>query len=106
MDKLNVLLVCGSGASTGFMAASIRKAAKKAGVEMQVEARSEAEVDNYADTVNCIMLGPHLEYLLADLQAQFKDKDLKIAVCDKKYYSTLDGEAALNHILSLYKERQ
>ena len=27
MKKLNVLLVCGSGASSGFMAANIRKAA-------------------------------------------------------------------------------
>ena len=30
MKKLNVLLVCGSGASSGFMAANMRKAASKA----------------------------------------------------------------------------
>lgn len=28
-EMLNVLLVCGSGASSGFMAANIRKAAKR-----------------------------------------------------------------------------
>ncbi len=27
----NILLICGSGASSGFMAAAIRKAAKKEG---------------------------------------------------------------------------
>ena len=33
MEKLNVLLVCGSGASSGFMAANIRKAALSKGCE-------------------------------------------------------------------------
>lgn len=28
-EMVNVLLICGSGASSGFMAANIRKAAKK-----------------------------------------------------------------------------
>jgi PTS system cellobiose-specific IIB component len=102
MDNLHVLLVCGSGASTGFMAAAIRKAAKKQGVTISMEARSEAEVENFADTVNCIMVGPHLEYLLSDLTERFKGNDLKIAVMDKSYYSVLDGEAALKHIMSLF----
>lgn len=34
MKKLNVLLVCGSGASSGFMAANMRKAASKQGLEI------------------------------------------------------------------------
>ena len=33
MKKLNVLLVCGSGASSGFMAANIRKAAAEKGLD-------------------------------------------------------------------------
>ena len=42
MKKLRVLLVCGSGASSGFMAANIRKAAKEKGMEMEVQARSDS----------------------------------------------------------------
>ncbi len=38
MAEHNVLLVCGSGASSGFMAANIRKAAAARGIKMSVTA--------------------------------------------------------------------
>lgn len=102
MDKLNVLLVCGSGASTGFMAANLRKETARRGLDWDVTARSEAEVDSYTDGINCIMLGPHLEYLLEELTERYQEKGIKVAVMNKSYYSTLDGAAALKHIQSLY----
>jgi PTS system cellobiose-specific IIB component len=102
MNKLNVLLICGSGASTGFMAVSLRKAVKKQGLEITVEARSEAELEGRAAEADCIMLGPHLAYLQEELAKKFEAKGIKVAVMDKKYYSVLDGEAALKHILSLF----
>ena len=46
MQKLNVLLVCGSGASSGFMAANMRKAASKQGLDIDIKARSESEIEN------------------------------------------------------------
>ncbi|MDD6710774.1 MAG: hypothetical protein PUE27_01625 [Sharpea porci] len=45
MAKLNVLLVCGSGASSGFMAANMRKAAKEMGLDYQIKVRSESEFE-------------------------------------------------------------
>lgn len=41
----NILLICGSGASSGFMAAAIRKAAKKRGEQVTVKAASESQID-------------------------------------------------------------
>jgi PTS system cellobiose-specific IIB component len=102
MDKLNVLLICGSGASTGFIAANIRKEAAKQGLDWTVTARSEAEIENYAGDANCIMLGPHLEYLLDELAEKYKDK--KTAVMKKSYYSVLNGAEAIKHIKSLFQE--
>jgi len=101
MAKLNVLLVCGGGASTGFVAAAIRKEAAKQGLDLEVTARSETEVDEYVDGVQCIMLGPHLSYLLDDLKDRYSDKDVKIAVMEKSYYAGLDGAAAIRHIQSV-----
>lgn len=68
MKNLRVLLVCGSGASSGFMAANIRKAAKEKGIGMEVQARSDSEIDNYIEDVDLIMVGPHLEYVMDDLE--------------------------------------
>mgnify|MGYP000113885904 CR=1 FL=1 len=42
----NVLLVCGTGASSGFMAKNIRNAAKARGVDVSVKARSDSEVED------------------------------------------------------------
>jgi len=102
MDKLNVLLVCGSGASTAFMATNIRKEAAKQGLDWDISAHSEGEVENFIDDANCIMVGPHLAYLIEELTERYKNRDIKIALMNKSYYSMLDGVAALKHIQSLF----
>ena len=102
MKKLNVLLVCGSGASSGFMAANIRKAASQRGLEITVAARSESEIENYIDEIDCLMVGPHLAYILDDVEELIDGQDVKVELMKPEYYSTLNGEKALDHILSLF----
>ena len=100
MKKLNVLLVCGSGASSGFMAANIRKAAKARGLEISVVARSESEIESYVDEINALMVGPHLAYILDEIDEYTHGLPVKVILMKKEYYSTLDGDAALDHLLS------
>lgn len=99
MKKLNVLLVCGSGASSGFMAANIRKAAKARGLDIGVVARSESEIDSYIDEIDALMVGPHLAYILDEVDEIVGDWPVKVILMKKDYYATLDGEAALDHLL-------
>ena len=102
MKKLNVLLVCGSGASSGFMAANIRKAATARGLEITVTARSESEIENYIDEIDCLMVGPHLAYILDDVEELIDGTNVRVELMKPEYYSTLNGEKALDHILSLF----
>lgn len=104
MSKLSVLLVCGSGASSGFMAANMRKAAKLKGLDMKIVARSESEIENYVDEIDALMVGPHLEYLLDEVDEIIQDSTLKVILMKKDYYATLDGEAAVAHLLSELNE--
>lgn len=99
MKKLNVLLVCGSGASSGFMAANIRKAAKARGLDISVVARSESEIDSYIDEIDVLMVGPHLAYILDEVDEIVGDYPVKVILMKKDYYATLDGDAALDHLL-------
>lgn len=105
MEKLNVLLVCGSGASSGFMAANMRKAAKERGLDIKINARSESEIENYIDEIDALMIGPHLAYLLDDIDDILQDspKEIKAILMKPEYYSTLDGNEALNHLFSYFK---
>ena len=102
MKKLNVLLVCGSGASSGFMAANIRKAATARGLEITVTARSESKIENYIDEIDCLMVGPHLAYILDDVEELIDGTNVRVELMKPEYYSTLNGEKALDHILSLF----
>lgn len=104
MEEKNVLLVCSSGASSGFMASNINKAAKKRKVAVKVKARSQNEVDSYIDDIQLIMVGPHLKYAVPELEEKAEGKDVKVALMKKSYYALLDGDKALDHILALLGE--
>lgn len=99
MKKLNVLLVCGSGASSGFMAANMRKAASKQGLEIDIKARSESEIENYIDEIDALMVGPHLAYILDDIDEYTEGNDVKVILMKADYYSTLNGEKAIAHLM-------
>ncbi len=99
MKKLNVLLVCGSGASSGFMAANIRKAATKKNIEIDIKAKSEAEIENYIDSIDILLVAPHLQYILDEIEEHGINNNVKIILIKKEYYATLDGENVLEQIL-------
>ena len=101
MKKLNVLLVCGSGASSGFMATNMRRAAVARGVDMDIKARSESEIENYVDEIDALMVGPHLAYILDEVEEYIGDNDVKVILMKPEYYSTLDGDKALGHLIAV-----
>lgn len=95
----NVLLVCGSGASSGFMATNLRKAVKSRGLNIGVKASSESQIENYIEDIDAIMVGPHLAYLTDEINELNHNNDVKVILMKPEYYATLDGEKALNHLL-------
>ena len=99
MKKLNVLLVCGSGASSDFMAANMRKAASAQGLDISIKARSESEIENYIDEIDALMVGPHLAYILDEVEDYIGDNDVKVILMKGEYYSTLNGEKAIEHLM-------
>lgn len=99
MKKLNVLLVCGSGASSGFMATNMRRAAVARGIEADIKARSESEIENYVEEIDVLMVGPHLAYILDEVDEYIGDNDVKVILMKPEYYSTLDGDKAIDHLL-------
>jgi PTS system cellobiose-specific IIB component len=101
---LNILLVCGSGASSGFMAANLRKAAKIANIDMKVIARSESEIEDYIEEIDAIMIGPHFAHILDETKELAEEYKVSVLVMKKEYYKTLDGQMALNHLISVLKE--
>ncbi len=105
MEGYHVLLVCGSGASSGFMAANIRKAASARGISMKVNARSEAEILNYVEDINCLLVGPHLASNLDSIMEDIEGYDIRCALITKECYARLNGDMAVDQILELFKDK-
>ncbi|NLU11118.1 MAG: PTS sugar transporter subunit IIB [Tepidanaerobacter acetatoxydans] len=103
MNTKNVLIICGGGASSGFLAQKIKKAAKEKGILLNVKARSEAEVGDYIDNIDVLLFGPHLKYMEEDLTKIGKEYGVPVAMIDQTTYGSLDGDKALEMILSLLK---
>lgn len=59
MENLKVMLCCGAGMSSGFLASNARKVAKKQKLAVSIEARSQSEVAEYLSSIDVLLLGPH-----------------------------------------------
>lgn len=104
MKKLKVLLVCGSGASSGFMATNMRKALSELGIDADIKARSESEIESYIDDLDILMIGPHLKYLMDDIDYYIEGTNVVPILMKPEYYATLDGKKAIEHMLEEYKK--
>ncbi len=104
MEEKNILIVCGGGASSGFLAQSIRKAAKKKGISINIKARSESEVDDYINDIDVLLFGPHLKYMEDDLISKGKTHNVPVAMIDQLIYGSLNGDKALELILKLLEK--
>ena len=99
---MKILLMCGAGASSGFMAQAMRKAAKAQGLEeIEIIARSDAEMMNNIKGTDLIMFGPHLEYKKDALENDLKPYNIPFTFISKDAYGSIDGEAALKQALDV-----
>lgn len=104
MKKLRVMLCCGAGMSSGFLAQKTRQAAKKKKIDMQVDARSESQVTQYLNNVDIILLGPHYSSQLSTYEKLSKDYNFQVFVIPQKIYGVLDGSALVDFVLEKYEE--
>lgn len=99
----NILLVCGTGASSGFMAKNIRQAAKAKGIEVSVKARGDSEVEDYIAEIDLLLVGPHLKYMLNDLKEIADPYEVPVHIIEEDAYGSLDGAAVLETIVDELK---
>ena len=95
---MKIVLCCGSGASSGFMAQSIKKAAKEKNICVEVMARSSSQIENFLDGTDIVMVAPHLA-AEADSIAK-KCGSIPCVVIDRTAYGMLDGGKTLNQALT------
>lgn len=95
MDELRIMLCCGAGISSGFLATAAQKAAKKAGVKAVVKARSHSDVGNYMDSVDILMVGPHYKMELPTFEKMAAPHGVPVVLIPENVYAMIDGAAVI-----------
>lgn len=95
MDNLKVLLCCGAGMSSGFLASNARKYAKKNKLNVSVEARSHAEVNEYLNSIDVLLLGPHYGNELENFRAMAAPYNVPVDIIPENIYASLNGAAII-----------
>lgn len=102
-NMVNILLACGIGASTGFMAANMRKVAKKNGIEAKISAVSKSQIHEFVDEIDILLLGPHFASEVEKYKVELEKYNIKVMSINPEFYALLDGENILNDALNLIK---
>lgn len=95
MNNARILLCCGAGMSSGFLAQRARQVAKKKKINASIDARSESDVNQYFSQIDILLVGPHYESAMESLKKQCEPYGVPVVLIPQKVYATLDGEALL-----------
>lgn len=96
----NILLCCGAGMSSGFLATSTEKAAIEAGLDYNVSAKSQSVALEEMPDYDAVLLGPHFANSVDEFEEVREDTgcDTVIAVIPREIYGNVDGKALLEFI--------
>jgi PTS system cellobiose-specific IIB component len=90
---MKILVVCGAGASSTFVALKVRAAAKQAGVDAVIAAGSVSQLE--LGDVDVILVGAHLTDALPALRERAASSGTAVALLPAVSPASIDGAAAL-----------
>lgn len=96
-----ILLVCSAGMSTSLLVTKMNLAAEKQGVEAEINAVAEIEINKYSDSVDVVLLGPQVRFLLSKVKAALEPKGIPVEVINSIDYGTMNGENVLKRAIEL-----
>ena len=97
----SVLIVCGAGASSTFLASRMRSLAKARGLEIAVSAASDSDLPSLLPSASVLLVGPHLESSFAALKADAAAVDIPAALLPSTAFGPEGAQQALDLVDSL-----
>jgi cellobiose PTS system EIIB component len=101
---LTVTLLCNLGMSTSMLVTSMNDAARKKGIEDDIDAFPFDKLGGRIDKTDILLLGPQVRYMLAKFRSEYGSKIPVIEVMNMSDYGLVRGEKILGDALALYEK--
>lgn len=98
---IKIRLFCAAGMSTSMLVNRMKDAAKAKGLEVDIEAFPEGQMDKHLDDVNVALLGPQVGYTIAKAKKICEPKGIPIDVIPMVDYGMMNGQKVLDFALKL-----
>jgi len=93
---VRIIVVCGAGASSTFVAHRIRRAASARGVEVRATATSESQLEAALADADVLLVGAHLGDRIGLLRERAAAASVPIAILSVDAATAPDGGEALD----------
>lgn len=92
---MRILVVCGAGASSTFVAQRVRHAAQAAGLAYSAFAGTEQSLPVDLDSADVVLVGPHLSHAMDQIRSDAGWRETRIVLLPDDIFSDLDGTRTL-----------
>lgn len=93
---MKILVVCGAGASSTFVAQRVRRAAEAQGLEWTATAGAEQSLAHDLEAADVVLVGPHLAHVLDRIERDADARGATVVLLPDDIFGDLDGSRTLD----------
>ena len=97
-----ILVVCGAGASSTFLASRMRALATERGLNLTARAASNLDLTSRLPDARVLLVGPHLESSFGELAAEAAEYSVPAALLPSTAFGPEGATEALDQALALF----
>jgi len=101
---VTIKLFCASGMSTSVLVNKMKEAAKAKGVDAEIIAFPESQMDRHLDSMDVALLGPQVGYTLGKAKKLCEPHGIPVEVIPMVDYGMMNGAKVLDLALNLAKK--
>ena len=98
---MKIRLFCAAGMSTSLLVNKMKDAAKAKGIEVDIEAFPEGQMDKHLDGVDVVLLGPQVGYTLSKAKKLCDPKGIPVEVIPMVDYGMMNGAKVIDLAVKL-----
>ncbi|WP_295780849.1 PTS sugar transporter [uncultured Microbacterium sp.] len=103
---MKILVVCGAGASSTFVAQRVRRAALGRGIDLSASAGTSRSIPNDLDAADLVLVGPHLALDVELIRAEAAPRGALVVLLPDDVFTDLDGTRTLALVEDALRSRQ